>query len=149
MTLTPPPSDPTPSTPGVPAGWYNDSTTGRMRWWNGIEWTNDFAPVTPAYPTAPAHPGYAIMQPYVVTPAGNGPAAAALTLGIVAFFLTPIPFFIGLFLGGIPALLAVVFGIVGISRAGHTRAGLPMAVIGLCLGGFEIILIFLGAGTLW
>jgi hypothetical protein len=149
MTITPPPSDPTPATPGVPAGWYDDSTTGRMRWWNGAEWTNDFAPAAPAYPVTPVQPAFAIALPYGVARASNGPAVASLVLGIIAFFLTPIPLFIGLFFGGIPAVLAVILGVVGINRAGQTRTGLPMAVIGLCLGGFEIFLVFLGAGTIW
>jgi hypothetical protein len=31
----------TPATPTTPAGWY-DSGDGRKRWWNGLEWTDDY-----------------------------------------------------------------------------------------------------------
>ncbi|GHF05227.1 Ltp family lipoprotein [Pseudolysinimonas yzui] len=31
----------TPTTPSTPAGWY-DSGDGRKRWWNGLEWTDDY-----------------------------------------------------------------------------------------------------------
>lgn len=31
----------TPTTPTTPAGWY-DSRDGRKRWWNGLEWTDDY-----------------------------------------------------------------------------------------------------------
>lgn len=31
----------TPTTPTTPAGWY-DSGDGRKRWWNGLEWTDDY-----------------------------------------------------------------------------------------------------------
>jgi hypothetical protein len=70
-------------------------------------------------------------------------------LGIVGFILTPIPFFIGLFLGGIPDILAIVFGIIGIVRANHVKRGLPLAVVGLVLGGLGFLGIFLGSGTVW
>lgn len=30
----------------VPAGWHADYTSGRMRWWNGVEWTDTYgAPI--------------------------------------------------------------------------------------------------------
>ena len=127
----PAPIDPTPATPGIPAGWYYDQTSGRQRWWDGTQWTENFAVAAPAGPT-------------------NGVAIAAFILGLVGFFLTPIPFFIGLFLGGLPALLAVILGIVGITRApAFGGRGLPLAVVGVVLGGLAIVSIFFGAGTLW
>lgn len=33
----------------VPAGWYDDGS-GRQRWWDGEQWTDHFAPETPALP---------------------------------------------------------------------------------------------------
>lgn len=126
----PPPADPTPSTPGVPAGWYPDSASGRMRWWDGTKWTENFQ-----------HGASAGM--------GNGAAVAALVLGIAGFLLTPIPFFIGLFLGGIPDILAIIFGIVGLVRANQLHRGFPLALIGLILGSLGFLSIFIGAGTVW
>lgn len=29
---------------GTPAGWYHDTGSGRMRWWDGNGWTERFAP---------------------------------------------------------------------------------------------------------
>jgi hypothetical protein len=106
-----------------------------MRWWDGSAWTEHF------HPPAPPQPGYG--RP------SNNAATASLVLGIVGFVITPIPFFIGFFFGGIPALLAVIFGIVGLVRFGQVRVGQAMSIVGLCLGGFMLLLIPLGAGTLW
>ena len=71
-------------------------------------------------------------------------------LGIIGFLLTPIPFFIGLFVGGIPDILAIVFGIVGLVRAPKVgNRGFAPALIGLILGGLGFLSMFLGAGTVW
>jgi len=37
----------------VPAGWYDDGS-GRQRWWDGEQWTEHFAPETPAASDTPA-----------------------------------------------------------------------------------------------
>jgi hypothetical protein len=59
------PSNPSnPSVPATPAGWYSDpENTQRLRWWDGVRWTEQFAPVA-----APA--GSAV--PYT----GSAPLAA-------------------------------------------------------------------------
>lgn len=94
-------------------------------------------------------------QPYAPVPgqpvqsAGNGFAVAAFVLGLVGFLVTWIPFFIGLFLGGLPDVLAIVFGICGIVRANRVRRGMGLAVAGLVLGGLAFLSIFVGAGTVW
>lgn len=106
----------------------------------------------PIYGATPQQPYGAAPGPYYYgapVPARNGFAVAALVLGICGFVLTPIPLFIGLVLGGIPDILAVIFGIVGITRAQTTRVGLGMAVAGLVLGGLGFVSIFFGAGTIW
>jgi hypothetical protein len=128
----PPPADPTPSTPGVPAGWYPDPNSGRVRWWDGTKWTEQFQHSGAAGPST-----------------GNGLAVAALILGIAGFVLTPIPFFIGLFLGGLPDVLAIIFGIMGIVRANKIHKGSAMAVVGLVLGALGFLGIFVGSGTIW
>ncbi|SDQ39482.1 hypothetical protein SAMN02800687_1710 [Curtobacterium sp. UNCCL20] len=90
------------------------------------------------------------VQPYLVQQRqGNGLAVAALILGIAGFLFTGIPFFIGLFLGGIPNILAIIFGITGIVRARRVGVGFGMALTGLILGGIAFLSVFLGAGTIW
>lgn len=80
----------------------------------------------------------------------NGFAVAAFVLGIWGFLTTWIPFFVGLFVGGVPDILAIVFGILGIVRANANGGrGLAMSVVGLVLGALAFFSIFLGAGTIW
>jgi hypothetical protein len=33
---------PPPAQPTVKAGWYADTTSGRMRWWDGVAWTDTY-----------------------------------------------------------------------------------------------------------
>lgn len=91
-------------------------------------------------------------QPVVVeTPAaapGNGFAVAALVLGIAAMVLGIIPL-VGLFLSFLPTLLAIIFGIIGITRSQRVQRGLAPAIIGLALGGLTLLLYFVGYGTFW
>ncbi len=63
--------------------------------------------------------------------------------------MTWIPFFIGVFLGFLPDLLAIVFGIIGIVRANRVRRGMGLAVTGLVLGGLGVPQHLLRAGTVW
>lgn len=125
-----------PQQPTAPAGWHLEQSTGRNRWWDGTNWTVYQDQMPAARFASPV--------------ATNGFAVAALVLGIWGFCTTWIPLFIGVLLGGVPDLLAVIFGIIGITRAnmngGH---GLTMSVFGLVLGGLAFISIFFGAGTLW
>ncbi|GAA2082125.1 hypothetical protein GCM10009840_17750 [Pseudolysinimonas kribbensis] len=123
-----------PTTPAA-AGWYPDGMGGQ-RYWDGARWTEHHAP-------APA-PVVVVRQP------SNGFAVAALVLGIVGFVLMGIPLFIGWFLGGIPDILAVILGIVGIVKARELgNRGLALAIVGLCLGGVSLLSVFLGAGSVW
>jgi hypothetical protein len=125
-------TDPTSPNP-VPAGWYADPASGRMRWWSGAAWTENF------------------QQPVVVA-AGvkNGLATASLVLGICGFVLMGIPLFIGWFLGGIPDILAVILGIVALnSAAARAGVGKAAAIVGLVLGGVSLLSAFIGAGSIW
>ncbi|WP_382307240.1 DUF2510 domain-containing protein [Herbiconiux sp. UC225_62] len=57
-------------------GWYDDGA-GRQRWWDGVQWTANYAPVQPApvqpYPPQPQpqhyqQPQYAQQAPYPQQP---------------------------------------------------------------------------------
>jgi hypothetical protein len=103
----------------------------------------------PATPGPYERPAYPQPAPFAVVQ-NNGYATAALVLGICGFVLMGIPFFIGIVLGGLPDLLAVAFGIAGISRAGRLGGrGMGAAVTGLVLGSVSLLSVFLGAGWLW
>lgn len=69
----------------------------------------------------------------------NTLAIPAMILGICGAALSIIPF-LGLFLGGVPAILGVVLGLMGLDRAaklpgkvgvGPSSAGLALGVLGL------------------
>ena len=73
------------------AGWYPDPSgdVSKLRYWNGVQWTNDFAPVQPsqsqacqgaAY-TAPAYGQPPYQQPY------SYEGSTDQTLRLVAFIL--------------------------------------------------------------
>ncbi|BDZ64143.1 DUF4190 domain-containing protein [Agromyces mangrovi Wang et al. 2018] len=122
---------------GPAAGWYTEPGTGRQRWWNGSVWGS--------YQAVPSD-----WKPPRETVPGNGFAIAALVLGIWGFLTTWIPLFIGLILGAVPDLLAIIFGILGIVRAHRIGgAGLGVAIAGLVLGALAFVSIFFGAGTIW
>lgn len=63
----------------------------------------------------------------------TGMAIASLVLGIIALLASPFP--IGSYVGFVLAVLAVIFGIVGVRR----QAGKGMAVAGLILGGVALV----------
>ncbi|SMQ71671.1 DUF4190 domain-containing protein [Agreia sp. VKM Ac-1783] len=109
----------------------------------------DAPPTRPTSPGSYERPAYPQPVPFT-TVQSNGYATAALVLGICGFVLMGIPFFIGIVLGGIPDLLAVAFGIAGISRASRPGVrGMGAAITGLVLAGVSLMSVLLGAGWLW
>lgn len=85
-------------------------------------------------------------QPAAVT---NGYAVAALVLGIFGFVVTAIPMFVGLILGVVPNILAVVFGIIAINHARKTGVGLAMSIVAVVLAGVSLLSVSFGAGIVW
>jgi hypothetical protein len=98
--------------PAVPAGWYLYPATGRQRYWDGANWTEHYAPVSP--PPRPRK--------------SNAP----FVLGIIGIVLAFIPgaLYIGIVLG----VLAVIFGIIAM------RARIPRGTVGLALGIVAILI---------
>lgn len=92
-----------PVSPSIPAGWYPDGQ-GRMRWWDGTAWTEQYSPAT-GVPVAPV----------MLVVRRNGLATAAMVLGIIAAVLsfTVIFIYIAMVLG----VIAVILGIIGLVMA--------------------------------
>lgn len=119
---------PSPAAASTPAGWYPDGQ-GRMRWWDGTAWTEQFAP-------AAGTPSVGVM---VVRPT-NGLAIASMVIGIVAAALsfTIILIFIAMPLG----VVALVLGIVALLMAKNIGAGVGPAWTGMVLGVVPFIIYF-------
>ena len=80
----------------------------------------------------------------------NGFAIAALILGCCGAVFTVVPFLIGLVLGGIPDILAILFGVLGVLRGRLLDGkGIVPSIVGGTLGCLSLVGITLGAGWLW
>ncbi|TPW77177.1 DUF2510 domain-containing protein [Schumannella soli] len=153
------PYAPLPSAPG----WYPDGQGGQ-RHWDGAQWTAH-SPAAPQPQYATPQPQYATPQPQYGTPhyaaqpgygaqpmviQRHGMATAALVLGICGFVLMGIPFFIGIFLGGPLDIVAVILGIVALTRLNQKQGvGKVPAIFGIVLGGVSLLSVFVGAGWIW
>ncbi len=129
-------------------GWYPDPT-GRFehRYFNGKDWTGDVATdgrrmvdaLGSAASPAGSTPGTA--------GGGNGLSTAALVTGIVAAALGAT---IVLFVVAAPlAIVAVVFGLIGLRRSARVGRGRRAAVTGLVLGSAALGLSALGVVIAW
>ncbi|QHC67416.1 DUF2510 domain-containing protein [Rathayibacter sp. VKM Ac-2759] len=92
-------------------GWYPDPTQpATQRYWDGIAWTEQRAPLTPT-----------VVQ--LQRPPGNGASVASLILGLCA--ILPTLTIIGIFIAWIPAIPGLICAIVGGRRSreigGHGR----------------------------
>jgi hypothetical protein len=137
-------------TVSAPAGWYADpENAANVRYWDGSQWTDDFAPAQPTgalatgpAPVAPMYPSYASVP--VQKTGTNGFSIASLVLGIIWLYW-------------IGSILALIFGYVAknqIDRTGGTQGGRGMAIAGIVLGWIGvgvlllvIVLIVIGAST--
>lgn len=70
---------------------------------------------------------------YVQKPPSNGLAVAGLVLGITGAVLALIPL-VGVFLCWLPALLAIIFGFIGIATANRTGLRKTEAIWAVVLG---------------
>jgi hypothetical protein len=96
-----------------------------------------------AYPATPTY-GQQLLQPatvtVVVTPATSGMATASMVLGIIGLVFA-------CFSCGIPSLLAIIFGHIGISQTkNQARGGRGYAIAGLIMGYALIIPAVLATG---
>lgn len=125
------------SAPPTRPDWYPDpSERYEFRYHNGVAWTADVATGGQRFvdtPTGGPPPG----TPPPAPRSGNGIAVAALTCGIVslAFGWMPVLFVVGAIL----AVLAVVFGVIGLRRSQQTgRRGYALAGLLTGLAGVAV-----------
>jgi hypothetical protein len=118
------------------AGWYDDGS-GRQRWWDGEQWTDDFAPGQAAAPVSSAPPGSLSVS--------KGPAPVlgfvGLGLAVAGTVLACIPAVFGI--GVIVLLAGFVVSLIGLFRKGATKwpsiVGMILAVIGGAIGTVVLI----------
>ena len=142
------------------AGWYPDpEDPARLRWWDGIRWgalapqhqaPTQFVP-TPEFERSPRPPAPSEYRVGVVDPPLTGRRAqiakdratrSANPFGYAGLVLSLIAFIFNLL--AIPSILGVVFGAIGLARAGQltgqriTGFGVSLAaiILGLATGGF-------------
>jgi hypothetical protein len=88
-----------------------------------------------------AHPGaHQVVYQQIVRPPSNGIAIAGMVLGIVAIVLgvwmiIPIAGLFFAFVSFVPAVLAAVFGIIGLRQSNRVHVGRGAAMTGLITGG--------------
>jgi hypothetical protein len=118
----------------MPSGWFPDPL-GRYdhRYFNGTAWTPDVSSggerfVDPSG-VSPNAPGYG---PGGSGGRNNGAATAAVVMGSVGLALAWIPFIV--LFGGALAIMAVVFGVIGIRRARTSGVGRKAAIAGTVMG---------------
>ncbi len=69
----------------TPAGWYPDGQTpDHERFWDGAQWTEQYRPVTPAFPTGPAPYAPQYGAPQYGTPQYGAPQYGAAQYGAPA-----------------------------------------------------------------
>lgn len=140
MTVLPPPQDPTPTSPGVPPGWYHDPASQQMRWWDGRGWTEHFAPTGPVV-FMPAAVAYAPRP----RPTTNRGAIASTVLGAIGIALLLLGVFTPALLLVLPvSLVGLILGIGALPRAARLGGlGRIPAVIGTCLSATPFVIVLI------
>jgi len=131
----------------VTSGWHPDpSGRHEFRYHNGTGWTADVADdgerfVDPL-PTADGQgsPSAGLDRSTSRAPRA---ATASLAFGVTALALGWLPFVF--VIGGIAAILALIFGTVGFRRSRPSGPGRSRAIAGLLTGGTGLVLVALGA----
>jgi hypothetical protein len=132
-------------------GWYADPA-GRFeyRYHNGAMWTSDVAsngqryvdPLAPAIPPIPRVPPTHPVDSRATARAGNGIALAAMVCGIVSVVVGWGPYVF--WAGAVLAVLALIFGLVGLRRARETGHRKGFAIAGVVTGAFGIPIAVVG-----
>jgi len=120
----------------MPSGWFPDPL-GRYehRYFNGTAWTSDVS-----------SNGQRYVDPLGLQPGGapghgssstrNGAATAAVVMGSIGVAIAWLPFIV--VIGGVLAILAVIFGVIGLRRSQTTGVGRGASIAGLVMGGLGV-----------
>lgn len=119
------------------AGWYPDPLDRfDSRYHNGDAWTADVS-----------QGGERYVDPLGTGPgrdlgARNGMAIAALVLGVIGVGIGWMPFLV--VIGLVAAILAIIFGVIGLRRSRELGVGRSQAIVGLTTGGCGLAASVLG-----
>jgi hypothetical protein len=160
----------------TPAGWYDDGS-GRQRWWDGAQWTENYAPAQggeeaaadPGAAAPPASgaqaPGYSAApyalagHPAAVTPADVEPKRTptlgfiGLGLAVLGTILACIPNTATFIIGLVVLLAAFVVSLVAVFKKNTKKwpsiVGIVLSIVGGVIGAivFTTVLLFNIAGT--
>ena len=140
----------------TPAGWYDDGS-GRQRWWDGSQWTDNYAPAGDSAPedgsaasegdsAAPAAGSDAYAAPAYapVAPASTAPTQAptlgfiGLGLAVLGTILACIPSFVTFGIGSFVLLAAFVVSLIAVFKRGTVKwpsiVGIALSIIGGIIG---------------
>lgn len=116
------------SDPSTPSGWFPDPLDRYdHRYFNGTAWTSDVSADGTRY-VDPLGSRPSIPEPQ----RGNRPATSAVVMGSIAIIIAWIPFVA--IVGGVLAVLALVFGVRGLRRSRVDGVGRGPAIAGIVMG---------------
>lgn len=123
-----------PDPTSTPSGWFPDPLDRYdHRYFNGTTWTSDVSTGGQRYVdpfgTGPGHTSGAAR-------ARNGMATAAVVMGSIGLAIAWIPFIV--LFGAILAVLALVFGIIGVRRSRASGVGRGASIAGIVMGSLGI-----------
>ncbi|MDQ0614178.1 putative membrane protein [Microbacterium sp. W4I4] len=133
----------------TPAGWYDDGS-GRQRWWDGAQWTENYAP-------AQGNGEGALLES--AAPAASGPALAptlgfiGLGLAVLGTILACIPHVATFVIGLVVLLAAFVVSLIAVFKKNTKKwpsiVGIILSVVGGVIGSivFTTVLLLNIAGT--
>lgn len=122
----------------TPSGWFPDPLDRYdHRYFNGTAWTSDVS----ADGTRYVDPLGSRPSP-TQGPRGNRPATSAVVMGSIAIIIAWIPFVV--IVGGVLAVLAVVFGVRGLGRSRVDGVGRGTAIAGIVMGGIGLLATIVG-----
>ncbi len=123
--------------------WYQSAVPPGPGWWmagDGNWYPPQIAPTghAPAPPYAMVPQPYSAPATYSPTTPSNSAAKTGGVVGIVGAALSLIPF-LGIIIGLIMGVIAIVFSSIGLSRSSQLPDGKGMATAGLVLGILTVI----------